>query len=120
MKKPIRGGIYANLSVEFEDQRTSRAVHLALLPDNHDFPEGMRFEQKLKGRKIEFTINLSRLGDSTGNLLYPLISTLDEIVSHIYTVTKTLEKVGTLNDRHKDSEREPGESKRQSRKAKYG
>ena len=104
-KKLISEAVKARLHVEFADRRTAKAVHEALLPDNHDFPKGMLFKQELRGSKIAITIEQKKPRFDTTNSLYTLISTLDEFVAHIYSVTQTLEKIESLHDRHKDSER---------------
>src|SRR5487761_1504992 len=91
----------ASLRVKFADRRTATAVNSALLPDNVDLPEGMSIHQKVSGSLLEIEVNIS----GTSTRVETLISTLDEFVAHIYSVTQTLEKIESLHDRHKDSER---------------
>jgi hypothetical protein len=53
-----------------------------------DFPEGMQLTQRRQGNRLLISISLAQ-GEKK---LETLISTLDEIVSHIYSATKTLEQ----------------------------
>jgi hypothetical protein len=66
-------------------------VSASLLPDNVDFPPGMRLSQKIIGPALVISITLD-----DRKKLETLISTLDEIVAHIYSATKTLEEIERL------------------------
>ncbi len=66
----------------------------------------MRISQKVRGRLIRIEVTIS----GKKRLVETLISTLDEFVAHIHSVTQTLEKIENLHDRHKDSKRIPRES----------
>jgi hypothetical protein len=54
-----------------------------------DFPSGMIFSQKKKNKELRISIQFDR-GET--KKIETLISTLDEIVSHISTASKTIEK----------------------------
>ncbi|MCL4517681.1 MAG: hypothetical protein M1587_00620 [Thaumarchaeota archaeon] len=84
----------ATLSIEFSDKKLLNAVNASLLPDNIDFPEGMRFSQRKRGKELEISIGIDR---SKGTI-ETLISTLDEVVSHIHSAFSTLQLVENLND----------------------
>ncbi len=88
--------------MEFSDGKTASAVNSALLPDNVNLPYRMEISQKVSGRFIRIQVTLS----GAEARIETLISTLDEFVSHIHSVTQTLEKVESLHDRHKDPKRE--------------
>ncbi|MDG6996287.1 MAG: hypothetical protein JRN52_10225 [Nitrososphaerota archaeon] len=84
----------ATLTIEFSDRHTLNAVNASLLPDNIGFPEGMKFSQRKKGKELEIIIEMSR----NKTKIETLISTLDEIVSHIHSASSTLTMVENLND----------------------
>ena len=48
----------AELSIEFTDKKVLDAVNASLLPDNINFPEGMKFSQRKRGRQLEISIEL--------------------------------------------------------------
>ncbi|HZW58096.1 MAG TPA: KEOPS complex subunit Pcc1 [Nitrososphaerales archaeon] len=102
----------ADLVVELEDARTARSINEALIPDNVNLPEGMVIEQRVMNRFLRITI----LVEDGSPSLETLISTLDEFVSHIHTVTQTLDRIETLDDRHKDPKRNARKDKGKSRK----
>ena len=64
------------------------AVDNSLVPDNINFPRGMKFLQRKRGKTLEISIDM----DQGETQIETLISTLDEIVSHIYTASNTIEK----------------------------
>jgi hypothetical protein len=66
------------------------AIDASLRPDNVDFPNGMRFSQRkiLPKRELVVSVNMEEIG---GLMLERLISTLDEVVSHVETASRTLE-----------------------------
>ena len=78
----------ARLEVGFSDKNTLDAVDSSLAPDNINFPRGMKFFQRKRGKTLEISIDMDQ-GESQ---IETLISTLDEIVSHIYTASNTIEK----------------------------
>lgn len=84
----------ATLSIEFSDSRTLNAVNSSLLPDNIDFPEGMKFTQRKNGKELEITVDMY----GSDRSIETLISTLDELVSHIHSAISTLQVVESLND----------------------
>ncbi|MHB8568282.1 MAG: KEOPS complex subunit Pcc1 [Nitrososphaerales archaeon] len=102
-------GISAKAVFHFKNSKTAKAINAALLPDNVNIPNGMKIVQESNGDSIEIKIEIG------SNLaLETLISTLDEFVSHISSVTQTLDRIETLNDRHKDSKRFAGKSTAES------
>jgi len=68
------------------------AVDNSLVPDNINFPRGMKFSQLKQGKTLEVSIEI----DQGERQIETLISTLDEIVSHIYSATNTIEKAETI------------------------
>ncbi|MCL5068975.1 MAG: hypothetical protein M1368_11600 [Thaumarchaeota archaeon] len=84
----------ADLSIEFTDKKVLDAVNASLLPDNINFPEGMKFSQRKKGRELEISIELK----DSKRKIETLVSTLDEILSHIHSMTDTLRLVEKLDD----------------------
>jgi hypothetical protein len=60
----------------------------SLLPDNIDFPRGMKLSQRTVGLSLVIKIT-----HDDRKKIETLISTLDEIVAHIYSATKTLEEL---------------------------
>jgi len=83
----------SSLVVRFSDRKTLRAVSASLEPDNVNFPEGMKFLQKTKEKQLLISI-IQESGKD--NQFETLISTLDEIVSHIYSATSAIEKAENL------------------------
>lgn len=83
----------SSLAIGFSDKKTLKAVSVSLKPDNVNFPKGMKFAQKTKGKELRFII-LQQSGQE--NKFETLISTLDEIVSHIHSATSTIEKTEKL------------------------
>ena len=70
------------------------AVDSSLTPDNVDFPKGMTFSQKMVIQQNELRITIS-FGGGPGEdarKIETLISTLDEILSHIYSASNTIEQ----------------------------
>ena len=81
----------ARLQLRFSDLKILDTVDYSLEPDNVDFPSGMKFLQKSsKGRK-ELAITIM-FKESEARKIETLISTLDEILSHVYSSTRTVEK----------------------------
>lgn len=68
------------------------AVDSSLRPDNVDFPKGMRLNQRKGGKRLIVSLDFAQ-GEKK---LETLISTLDEIVSHIYSATRTLEQAEAI------------------------
>ena len=64
------------------------AVDASLRPDNLEFPSGMDFSQRKRGQRLTIFIGIDRRPKD----FETLISTLDELVSHIYSATSALEK----------------------------
>jgi len=58
-----------------------------------NFPEGMKFLQRTKEKQLLISI-IQESGKD--NQFETLISTLDEIVSHIYSATSAIEKAENL------------------------
>jgi len=83
----------SSLAIGFSDKKTLKAVSRSLKPDNVNFPKGMKFAQKTKNNELRFIILQQSEHE---NNFETLISTLDEIVSHIYTATSTIEKTEKL------------------------
>ncbi len=84
----------------FRDAKIADSVYTALLPDNVRIPKGMEIDQKRDDSCLEVNVQIG-----SGVSLETLISTLDEFLSHITSITHTLDKTEELNDRHKNSER---------------
>ena len=80
--------------IGFSDAKTLRAIDVSLTPDNISFPEGMKFSQTTKGAELKIKIDLD-LGEE-GRQFETLISTLDEIVLHIYSAVNVIEKAEKL------------------------
>ena len=80
------------LRVKFADRKTAKAIAASLAPDNVDFPSGMTFQQKLESKELVIKIS-QRASDRQ---VETLISTLDEIVSHIQTAANAIEKTENL------------------------
>ena len=83
----------SSLAVGFSDRKILKAVSNSLKPDNVNFPKGMNFAQKTKDKELRFIILQQ---SEQENKFETLISTLDEIVSHIYTATSAIEKTEKL------------------------
>jgi hypothetical protein len=79
--------------IGFSDKKSLKAVSTSLEPDNVNFPEGMKFSQKIKKKNLTISIALESGRD---NQFEMLISTLDEIVSHIYSAVSTIERTENL------------------------
>jgi hypothetical protein len=68
------------------------AVDSSLTPDNVDFPKGMDFLQRRIADKNELRILVEYGKVEESRNLETLISTLDEILAHIYSATRTIEE----------------------------
>lgn len=69
-----------------------KAVDSSLSPDNIDFPRGMKFSQEREPKNQELNISVSYDEFEDTKKLETLISTLDEILAHIYSATGTVEE----------------------------
>jgi len=78
--------------MEFSDKNTLDAIDNSLAPDNIDFPRGMKFSQRKQGRTLKISIDF----DQGRTQIETLISTLDEIVAHIYSASSIIEKAETI------------------------
>ena len=109
----MKGGsgrkLKAQLRLFFRDNKTASSISDALTPDNIDLPKGMRIVQEVERNSITISIEVKEMSS-----LETLISTLDEFVSHVYSVTQTLNRIDILNDRHKDPQRGARKSKGKS------
>lgn len=77
------------LRVGFSDRKTLRAVDSSLAPDNIDFPAGLKFSQKTSDNELRISVEIE--GEQSKKI-ETLISTFDEILSHIDSAVKTIEK----------------------------
>ena len=78
--------------MKFSDQKIARAIEVSLTPDNVDFPEGVHFEQRLVSKELLIEVDQA----ASDRYVETLISTLDEIVSHIQTAVAAIEKTENL------------------------
>ena len=78
--------------MKFSDQKIARAIEVSLTPDNVDFPEGVQFEQRLVSKELLIEVDQA----ASDRYVETLISTLDEIVSHIQTAVAAIEKTENL------------------------
>ena len=77
----------------FSDKKTLRALSAALKPDNVDFPKGMNFSQRTRGKDLMITISLDSRNE---HQFETLIFTLDEIISHAQSAVSAIEKTENL------------------------
>jgi hypothetical protein len=75
--------------VGFSSRKSLDAIDSSLAPDNIDFPAGMSFSQKKIGKELRVSISIQSIESKK---IETLISTLDEILAHIYSAIKTIEK----------------------------
>jgi len=73
----------------FSSRKSLEAIDSSLAPDNIDFPSGMSFSQKKIGKELRISISME---STDSKKIETLISTLDEILAHIYSATRTIEK----------------------------
>lgn len=81
--------ITAELVVKFRDAETAAAIDTALSPDNVNLPRNMELCQTRRGKTLRVEVSVKQTQS-----LDTLISTLDELVSHIQATLETLQKVG--------------------------
>ncbi len=78
--------------MRFADQKTTKAIAASLAPDNVNFPHGMTFRQIVGSKELTIDIHLR----ASDHQIETLISTFDEIVSHIQTAANAIEKTENL------------------------
>lgn len=81
--------ITAELVVKFRDAETAAAIASALSPDNVNLPRNMELCQTRREKTLRIEVSVKQTQS-----LDTLISTLDELVSHIQATLETLQKVG--------------------------
>ncbi|MGI0091418.1 MAG: KEOPS complex subunit Pcc1, partial [Nitrososphaerales archaeon] len=83
----------SSLVIGFSDAKTLHAINASLTPDNISFPDGMKFSQSARASELKIKIDIE---SSKENQFEMLISTLDEIVLHVYSATNVIEKTEKL------------------------
>jgi len=73
------------LKLIFSEERVARGIYDSLMPDNIDFPEGLEMNMSLSDRILMIDL-------ASTDRFETLISTLEEIFSHIQLALDVLEE----------------------------
>lgn len=78
----------AKLILEYDDERTAKAVAEAVSPDNVKTPVGISVRTRLEGREVSTVINC-------GKSIKTFIATVDDLLSYVRVAERSLEALGS-------------------------